>query len=167
MLKSLTWQEFFLVIGLLAGLYYAIILLILSRSKRTDLLKVPTNEVSGPDVMGSINEGDGQNDPTIDPERIYFARTPQHDTTSTESVDPLILGSVSDLLEEAKTLMRFIIENKSSNEEATAFLRTLLSKYAHLKDSRYQSAIELYLFNELNNHEDQKLTLNEISALWV
>jgi hypothetical protein len=167
MLKSITWQEFFLVIGLLTGLYYAIVLLILSRSKRADLSEAIIGGVSDSNVMGSINEGDALSHSSIEPEQISFAQTPQHDTSPTESVDPLLLGSVSDLLEEAKTLTHFIIENKSSTEETNAFLRTLLSKYKHLKDSRYQSPIELYLFNELNNHDDQKLTLNEISALWV
>jgi hypothetical protein len=167
MCKLITWQEFFLVIGLLTGLYYALVLWILSRSKRADLPKAATCEVSDSDVMGSTNEGDGRNNSTIDPEQLSFAQTPHDDTVPAKSLDPMLLGSVSDFLEEAKTLTHFIVQNNSSTEETNAFLRTLLSKYSHLKDSRYQSAIELYLLNELKDHEDQKLTLNEISALWV
>jgi hypothetical protein len=165
MLQSITWQEFLLAAGLLTGLYYVIVLRIISHKGGTTISSNPEVRESG--VMGGINEGDrGDHSPSVASEQISFAGTTQPNSSQSESVDSLLLGSVSDLLEEAKTLTNFILENKSSQEEATTFLRTLLSKYPQLKNTRYQKAIELYLFNELKDHEDQKMTLDEITTLW-
>lgn len=167
MFQSITWQEFLLAAGLLTGVYYAVVLLLLRRSKKTDTLITFHSETSQTDVMGGINDDAKESHTSsIDSDGISIAGTTQQDPSVTETVDPLLLGSVSDLLEEAKTLTHFIIENKSSKDESAAFLRTLLSKYSHLKGSKYQGAIELYLFNELKDDDDQKLNLEEIVALW-
>lgn len=167
MLQSITWQEFLLAAGLITGLYYAIILRIFSRPQKggTPIFSVAESDKSG--VMGGINDGDGVG-PTssVGPEEVSFAQAPQQYSSQSESSNSLLVGSVSDLLEEAKTLAHFFLENKSSKEEATTFLRTLLAKYSQLKDTRYQKAIELYLFNELKDHEGQEMSLDEIRALW-
>lgn len=168
MFQSITWQEFLLAAGLLTGVYYAVVLLILRRSKKSAPLIACNSENSQPDVLGGINDDVKQSHTSsIDSDGISIAGTSQQDPATTETVDPLLLGSVSDLLEEAKTLTHFILENKSTTEEASTFLRTLLSKYSHLKGGKYQSAIELYLYNELKDDADQKLNLEEITRLWI
>ena len=166
-MQSITWQEFLIAAGLLTGLYYVIVLLILSRIRKGFTATLSDTEPDKSNVMGGINDDDVDG-PTasVGPEDVSFAQTTQQDSPLSESSNSLLLGSVSDLLEEAKTLTQFILENKSSKEEATAFLRTLLSKYSQLKDTRYQKAIELYLFNELKDHEGQEMSLDEIKALW-
>ena len=167
MFQSITWQEFLLATGLLTGVYYAVVLLLLKRPKRTDILVSFNSETSQTDVMGGINDDvkEGHTS-SIDSDGISIAGATQQDPATTETVDPLLLGSVADFVEEAKTLTHFIVENKSTREEAITFLRTLLSKYSHLKESKYQNAIELYLFNELKDDADQKLNLEEIARLW-
>lgn len=167
MLQSITWQEFLLAAGLLTGLYYVIVLLILARRHKGATTTLSDAGPGKPGVMGGINDDDVAGPTsTVGPEEVSIAQTAQQESTQSESSNSLLLGSVSDLLEEAKTLAQFILENKSSKEETTAFLRTLLSKYSQLKATRYQNAIELYLFSELKDHEGQEMSLDEIKALW-
>ena len=167
MLQSITWQEFLLAASLFTGLYYVVVLRILTRSNKGIITTLSGAGVDKSGVMGEINDDDVAGPTTsVGPEEISFAQASQHDSPQSESSNLLLLGSVSDLLEEAKTLAHFILENKSSKEETTTFLRTLLSKYSQLKDTRYQKAIELYLFNELKDQEGQEMSLDEIKALW-
>jgi hypothetical protein len=167
MLQSITWQEFLIASGLLTGLYYVIVLRIISRPHKGGSTISFNPEVPESAVMGGINDDDREDhSPFVASEQISFAGTTPQNSSQSEPVDSMLLGSVSDLLEEAKTLTNFILENKSSKEEATSFLRTLLSKYSQLKDTRYQKAIELYLFNELKDHEGQEMSLDEINAFW-
>jgi hypothetical protein len=167
MLQTITWQEFLLIAGLLTAAYYVIVILMLKGSRKSLHLTATNSNTSNSDIMGGLSDESAENQTSsITAERISFVGNTPQESAPSRTVDPLLLGSVSDLLEEAKTLTHFILENKSTTEEASTFLRTLLSKYSHLKGSKYQSAIELYLYNEVKDDADQKLNLEEIARLW-
>lgn len=82
------------------------------------------------------------------------------------SPESLIVGSVSDLLNEIKTLVLLCEEYKSDKEECIALFTASFLKYPHLKGTTYQQAITAYVCEEGKDHLSFIPKLDEVRQWW-
>ncbi len=88
-------------------------------------------------------------------------KSTDHDKTET-----LLIGSVADLLQEAKTLIQVIAENKPEKEQTIGMIQSLISRYSHLSETKFRSAINLFILDLIK--EDLSIHMNpvDIDQLW-
>ena len=172
MLNAISWSEFLIAIMLLLGIYYTATAIIYYRTEIGDLLKgrtklkqiKPADELSE-DVMGSARFIDQHvpREERIATEDIEVV-SKEHDTEQPDA-DSLLVGTVSDLLEEIRKLNDRIVSDRKEN--LIPVFRELLSNYPQLINTQYQEAINLFLMNTCQEHSNWELELHEAESLWT
>jgi hypothetical protein len=79
----------------------------------------------------------------------------------------LIIGVVSDLLSEMKSLFLVCAENKTARLEVLRFIRLLLRRYVSLYQSEYKESISLYIYHTWNEHLSHQVDPTEIAQCWL
>lgn len=79
----------------------------------------------------------------------------------------LIIGTVSDLLSEMKSLFLVCAENKTARLEVLRFIRLLLRRYVSLYQSEYKDSITLYIYHTWNEHLSHPIDPTEIAQCWL
>ena len=186
MFNSISWQEFFLLIGLSALAYYSLTILLLFRTEVFSLFRdrfsrsPPVNQVpdvpdSEPGMMGNVQKGEPVSLRTsLDSARdieVFPSNEGPESFSEVEQMpsaqDPsLLIGSVADLLQEIKTLVELIAQYKSPKEEATSLFQTLLLRYPHLRDSIYLEPVNFYICETAKSRFHFELNLDEIRQCW-
>lgn len=88
-------------------------------------------------------------------------KSTDHDKTET-----LLIGSVADLLQEAKTLIQVIAENKTEKEQTIDMIQSLLVRYSHLSETKFKPAINLFILDLLKDDLSIDITPTDIDPLW-
>ncbi len=98
-------------------------------------------------------------------DQLVIAEAKPKSTNNTDS-DTLLIGSIADLLQEAKTLIQVIAENKPEKEQTIDMIQALLSRYSHLSETKFRSAINLIILDLIK--EDLSIDTNptDIDQLW-
>ena len=84
--------------------------------------------------------------------------------SATNSPETLLIGTIADLLEEIKTVIAGLPPNEK--EETVLLFKALLSRYPQLILTRYQEAINFFIYNSLKEKATFDLKPNEIKSWW-
>ena len=180
MFKSISWQEYFYATSIVLTGYYSISILLLyskeiilkfktSKSRPVEDKKQPSLPLKK-NLMGSIrkdrpieNASPYQKIVHADEISVYSQETRSNDQNSP---DALLFGTVTHLLFEIKTVSQIISDNKGSKEDGASMFQPLLENYAHLSSTKYQEAINLFLYDQCKNQCAFEIELNEIKSWW-
>src|SRR5689334_7726947 len=129
MLRSISWQDFLIALAVLAGAYYLVVALVFYREEIADLFRngpasrgrERSSETDRPQktspLMGLVVD-DGQSQASSEvtretsEEQHYAAHDELPEEVGTASgSDEMLVGTVSDLLEEIKTICTAIIDS--------------------------------------------------------
>ncbi len=181
MFKSISWQEYFYATTIVVGGYYAVSILLLYSKGLIQKFKAnratPTrveNENSGGlsnNLMGKIRrdqpiEKVSTHHKTVQAEEISVAIEEPKKSETQISSDVLLVGSVSDLLQEIKTLSNIISDTKGSKEDGASMFQSLLENYSHLSSTNYQEGINLFLYDQCKSQCAFEIELAEIKTWW-
>lgn len=86
---------------------------------------------------------------------------------STSQGTPLIIGVISDLLSEMKSLFLVCAENKTARLEVLRFIRLLLRRYVSLYQSEHKDSITLYIYHTWNEHLSHPVDPIELAQCWL
>ena len=186
MLNSISWQEFFTTITLVAGGYYIITVLLLYSGEITNIFKqkklnltntsVRENQTESNEsieLMGSVRYASSQSENVPREEKVeaeslsvVAAQEPEEPITEavTSETDDALLKSVSTLLEEINTLTEVVAVG--SKEECAELFRTLLSNYADLSRTAHEPEITAFIYNSCKEHCEFQIELNEVRSWW-
>lgn len=176
MFSSISWQEFISTALVVIAIYYVIAFLVLysrdfiSKFRKTSSAKESTpldEEVSSEvSLMGPVKK---------DALEKYHQNLDSHDLTvepsdSTASIanteDALLIGTVSDLLNEIKVLTRVLSESKGSKDDGSPMFQSLLSNYPQLLGTKYQDSISIFIHDQCRTECDFDLHLAEVKSWW-
>jgi hypothetical protein len=187
MFNTISWPDFLFTIAILCGGYYLICGTVLYHREILEWLKdakqthphsadVPTPvEDNGDDLLGKIRKTATVHDDEYldEADEIQFgkskAQSANAEDSSPDIPDPdgeLIIGKVSDLLEEAKTLTSLFADEKASREDIGAMFRALLEKYTALTFSRYAEAINIFLYDLCKDACAFELHPDDVKSWW-
>jgi len=159
MSKMITWHQYFILIGGLTLLYYAIILLLYYRREMETLFnrrpistnlaeQNPANKVQ---LLLGEPEFDGQQ--TIGAEELFFA-APDEDEEPEQTAVPnatpapnesFLLGPVADFLKELKSNFSLLKEAQGDKEEFLTLLGILSEKYSQVMQCAYRPLLEVFI----------------------
>jgi hypothetical protein len=194
MFNSISWTEFLLAIGCLAGAYYFIVGLLCYQQEIVTRLKgvkstpsipepLPSNE-DADNLLGAIKKTPPANDPedsdNVDQiedvdDQIQLSdssaptnREPAQEVHRRESLgdNGLVLGSIADLLEEVKLILSLFGDEKPGKEDLASPLRALLEKYDWLVSTRYLIAINIFVYDLCKETCSEELTPQDVRSWW-
>lgn len=175
MFTSISWSEFFNAILIAIGAYYGISILlfysrdILSRIKNQSESKDEPlfNLADRSNLMGKAKQdAPKKHQQIIDAQDLLVDAVSKTNEGLTQSEDALLIGSVSDLLHEAKVLSRVIHESGGSREEGAPMFQSLLSNYQHLIGTKYQESISLFIQDQCKSQCAFEVSLDEVRMWW-
>jgi len=183
MFNSISWQTYLTILVCFGATYYAISAIILYHREILQLVKgrsAPTSEIqddrkstSTVTVIGASKDSHTSHPSSTPIDSDEFILSSSNDqfpesiqTTPSSGPANLIIGSVSDLLNELKTLIQLCEEYKSTKEECTSLVAASFLKYPHLKGTTYQHAISAFVCEESKDHLSFTLTLAEVQEWW-
>lgn len=193
MFNTISWEQYLTVIASLLVLYYLGVLVIYYRKDLAARLSSREANLSSPETdpkyynpfasnsdsfMGSINPEKDDNKIYIKNKEIGEANKIDVGNFSTGKEHPVdaepplpssetfLLGTVADLLQEIKTLLQLLSENEGTKEDCQTLFKALFSRNHTLKDTSYQDAISLFLYNECLGKLRFELSIAEIKELW-
>lgn len=184
MLQHLTWSAYLTAIVITAVIYYVLIGLTYYRhelgnafnrlgGKQTRQLHPSRGDLILPaaDVVGGIRT-DGID--IVDQEELVFT-SPDEDRPATGIVqsmrttpaDAYLLGDLSEMVAETKTLIRVINESNESKENFEMLFRLVVQKYPDLAGTVYEDQINAYLLKEAADLFPFTLTNSELQTYWL
>lgn len=183
MFTSITWELFFAAILLSGTGYYTVTVLLLYHSEIIQWVRSRSQQSVGPNpephieprpnrnIMGEINQVYSAPVKTSVPtEELAIADSDDEPETIQTSVPSekadLLIGNIADLLQEIKTLVRHVSENKSDKAESQSLFQALLIHHQQLRNTTYQDAISLYICNEAKDQFSFDLSVNEVNTWW-
>lgn len=180
MFNSISWQEFFQTVIVAVGSYYAIsILLLYSRDitqkiqafKTRSVKTEPQSRATGlNNLMGAIkneqpSETISSNQKVVSSTEISISENAS-DTAAKYLEDALLIGTVSDLLQEVKVIADMITESTGNKEDAASAFQSLLKNYLHLSSTKYQEAIDLVIYDHCKNQCALQVEMSDIRSWW-
>jgi len=184
MLQHLTWSAYFTGIIIIAVIYYAIVGLIYYRHELGNVLRrlsgKPVTQLitskgdlffPSADIVGGTHT-DGVD--LIDQEELVFA-SPDDEKPENGIIQPFrpasadahLLGDLSEMVSETKTLIRVINESNESKENFEMLFRLLIQKYPDLAGTVYEEQINVYLLKEAADLFPFTLTNSELQTYWL
>lgn len=183
MFNTITWETFFNAILLLAGGYYAITTLLLfspeiiqwfkPKSLALSTAAPPDASTSDHDaIMGSVSAEEdwlARRTSLVNSQDIEVSdevSDEMPDTIMAPGESDLITGTVSDLMQEIKTLLQMADEYKSSKEEMAPLFIALFERYPNLKNTAHAQAISRHICEEGKSKFSFDLELLEVRTWW-
>lgn len=188
MFNTISWTDFLLTVAILCGGYYLVCGTFLYHHeiiewfKGAGQIQPRSADLPGPvegnadDLLGKIRKPSTTHDDEYldEADEIQFGERiaqSENATNSSQDVpDPdgeLIIGKVSDLLEEAKTLTSLFGEEKASREDIGAMFRALLEKYTALASTRYAGTINIFLYDLCKDACAFELHADDVKSWWT
>lgn len=170
MLKSISWQEFLIVLSGITAVYYGVLGVIFyghrirSRFSGATQVEQPTKTQTRKSVslIGQIKEEeDIQDDSKSD-----SISSADLKVSEDGHQDNLLIGTVADALKELKNVFQIIIDDEKSKAESLDMIGTLIERYLHLKDTKYQHSINLFIHENAVDQFRFQVTLEELQSLW-
>ncbi|MGN6396693.1 MAG: hypothetical protein ACTHMI_14075 [Mucilaginibacter sp.] len=184
MLQHLTWSAYLTAIVITAAIYYVLIGLTYYRhelgnafnrfsGKQPRQLHPSGGDLILPsaDVVGGTRT-DGMD--IVDQEELVFA-SPDEDRQVTDLIqlirptaaDAHLLGDLSEMVAETKTLIRVIKESNESKENFEMLFRLVVQKYPDLAGTVYEDQINAYLLKAAADLFPFTLTNSELQTYWL
>lgn len=185
MFDTISWNEFLLIVVLILSGYYVFASMFFFR--REISLSIKSINKSSPispeehvDEVSQENNLLGKAQPDVPPvsdhitstasDQLQFSAPEQKERQSEKShsdtQDALLIGTVADLLEEVKALIKVIVECEGDKEESTSMFQSLLSKYPQLAKTKFRTAINMFILDVCKDKCDFELTASEIDFWW-
>ncbi|NOT73408.1 MAG: hypothetical protein HOP08_00670 [Cyclobacteriaceae bacterium] len=159
MLQSISWYQFFTVIGGLIVAYYFFGAIYFYSSEIKALLKGE-----------SLQRKDIIKKPSADPGNLIGKTVSQSPTQeesnpdTDEATENVLMGTVADLVEEVKSV---IIKSESLQRDAISpKFRELLSRYSILVDTHYRPTISLFIADTLTDKAGYVIERAEVDTWW-
>lgn len=184
MFNSISWQDFLTVMAVAVGSYYAITVLLLYSSEITNIFRQKESKqfsseatedqidsIESNDLMGKVKyetEVHVPREKNVSSEELQVQSLNEIEESITTSVsvnsDTLLIGTIADLLQEAKVLAEVVSD--SSKEEAVSLFKSLLSRYPQLAATHYREAVSLFIYDSCKQHCEFDLEPKEIKSWW-
>ncbi len=103
------------------------------------------------------------------PKRINLSnpRILRHQKNNTEEIaESMVIGAVTDLLQEIKELRKTIRKNEYNKDKCTSIFRLLLARYHPFIGNDYKEIIILFIYDVSKNHFTYDLHPKEIETWW-
>jgi hypothetical protein len=175
MFNSISWQQFLYTLLTGLGAYYIISFLLLYAKEIIQKFKGKSGqpELGTPEIRGSTNDLMGaikkdqpnRHEQSIEAQEINVASDSKQ-SPSIDASDSLVVGSVSDLLQEIKILIKVVKEGNGTYDDAVPMITSLLSNYEHLVNTKYQTSISLFIHEQLQSEFASQADLKAIEGLW-
>lgn len=180
MFELLSWGEYLFGLLTAAAGYYIFIALVFYRNevlnpsgfgkKQAFAERIGRPFNKQPDIMGKAQPDifPISKHVTIEnPDQLIIAEVkPLSNDPDTAAKDALLIGFIADLLQESKTLINVIAENKPGMEQTIGMIRSLLSRYSHLSLTKFRSAINLFILDLLKDDLSIDMNPADIDQLW-
>jgi hypothetical protein len=180
MLNSISWSEFLTAITIVLIGYYLVISFRYYGKELLAILNGRSSKTQGHSSYGVTNEKDNLIGVTvkstgkevqrtlaesIESDQINFANESDEESNNalSDSRETIILGTVSDLVQEIKTLTD---SSPLQREELTRMITLLLSRYPQLSSSTYKETICHFILSSINEKTQHTFTLKEVRSLW-
>jgi len=176
MLESISWQNFLTTVALVVSVYYLVSTLLLYNKEILFTFKRNPSQVeedsleavNGSNLLGKVlSENSINSSPAkISTEEISFQFSPAgtQEAFSPPQSDTLMIGTIADLLQEAKALTEVV--HGHSKEEAVALFKSLLARYPYLASTQYQQAISIHICTTLKE-QGFDLQPNDVDRWWA
>ncbi|MBT1706346.1 hypothetical protein [Chryseosolibacter indicus] len=171
MLKSISWQEFLIVLSGIAAIYYAVLAVIYYghriRSRFSDHEQAPEAPTKSPtrkslSLIGQTKEDEGIEDEPNE----GLVSTSDINVSESAREQNLLVGTVADALKELKNLFQFITDDQKNKAESLDMIGTLIERYSQLKGTKYQHSINLFIHENAVDQFSFEITLEELQSLW-
>ena len=176
MFKSISWQEFIIAVSIVAGCYYAFIVIVFYRKDIAARLrggtvsssppKTAQNQTRPKNLMGAIESSAplkrrplGQS--SANAEEIQMA-----ETVSEPAAEQMQTGPADELLQELSNLFEIMKEGKPSQDAYLRNIKTLFSQYIHLIGSEEYTRISQLVIEELKTKHNIFLSTEMVEELW-
>jgi hypothetical protein len=176
MFNSISWSEFVINLSLLIVVYYAVSTAFYYRHEISSVVsrkKEPTNNSSdrvetGHGLMGATKPDAPRiiRKQTVSSEELLIAPPTIDEQNPTPVSVPIIIGTISDLLQESKDLASSLSDTTGSREECATLFQSLLERYPQLNNSTYKEALCISLYHTCKNELGIEYSLNEITTWW-
>lgn len=186
MLNQFSWQEFFTAALVFGISYYTIASILLFHEeivaffKGKPSIKLQPSVVNVVDNVVTVTEESEIIIPSS-PEEGYTGQYLPDESERSEPIEvvvpdeqsdstadaSILIGVVSDLLAEIKSVFLVCAENKTVRQEILRFIRLLLRRYNSLAQSEYKDSITLYIYHAWNEHIGLPVDLNEVRHCWT
>lgn len=184
MLQHLTWTAYLTGIIIIAVIYYVLIGLTYYQhelgnafyrlsGKQPRQLTPSGDDLILPlaDIVGSTRT-DGMD--IVDQEELVFASSDEErpitgivQSIRPTAADAYLLGDLSEMVSETKTLIRVINESNESKENFEMLFRLVVQKYPELAGTVYEDQINAYLLKEGADLFPFTLTNSELQTYWL
>lgn len=185
MFDTISWNEFLLIVVLILTGYYVFATMLFFR--REISFSVKSINKSSPTSLGEPvddirQEEDilGKAQPDVPPvsdhvtstdsDQLQFSAQEQKEEQLVNShpatQDALLIGTVADLLKEVKSLAEVIVDCEGDKEESMSMFQSLLSKYPQLAETKFRTAINMFIQDMCKDKCDFELTVSEIDSWW-
>lgn len=165
MIRTITWTQFFTVVGGLAALYYAIVVPFCFRGKKT--LK-PKRINGNSDPLVGITASDIDAGTEVGETGLTPVPKPAGSNPSSDRVDEPDLYPIANELVE--TIDEYIVKAgkvQMPKEELTTGIRRLIGQYPMLQVAGFKIAISNYIGIALKNNCSFGLDDLEMAGLWL
>lgn len=182
MLQHFSWLAYAVTIALAAVVYYGYVLLKYYRAELAVFLQRLTGKPSSNErqtgdlllpelsVLGATRQDGVEH---ISQEDLLF--TSEADDLPAESLlhpvqtltDAHLLGELSAMIAETKTLIRVINESSESKENFEMLFRLIIQKYPELIRTPCEDQVNHFLLNEGAEHFPFSLSMNELKSYWT
>lgn len=185
MLDSISWQEFFTTVALVAGGYYVMTFLLLYSNEITDIFKQKKSNLSTAEVKSNQLDSNESNDLMggVRYENREEQYVPREDVASTEELHfasddsgEEVIQAV-DLIEEqhenefkkALDEINSLIEvvSQGSKDESIPLFKTLLANYPQLIGTDYQERASQHILHACNETCQFHFEISEINSWWT
>lgn len=184
MLDSISWQEFFTTVALIAGGYYVITFLLLYSDEITKIFtqkrsnhstaelksnQLYSNELN--DLMGGVRyeNREQQSVPREDvasTEELHFVSDENDEEVihSVDLVEERHENEFKKLVEEISSLIEIV--SQGSKEESIPLFKTLLANYLQLIGTAYQEKASQHILHACNETCQFHFEISEINSWW-
>ena len=175
---SVTWNLFATAVLSILAVYYAVVLLIFYRSEIAQWIRSRTttrpSDAKLPDIgRGPSIMGRARVDQAVVPtqaEAHELVIAPDEPETEVKqnitNNEEMLIGSVADLLQEAKILMESIAEDRTGKSESKELFNALFLRYPHLQNTTYSQAICLYICEVARDKIQWDISHQEVFTWW-
>jgi hypothetical protein len=176
MFKSISWQEFMIAVSIVAGCYYAFIVIVFYRKDIIARLrggaismnppKAVPNQTRAKNLMGAIDSNSPLKRKPIVQTSANADEIEMAETVSAPVGEQAQSAAADELLQELSNLFEIMKEGKSAQDAYLRNIKTFVSQYSHLIGSEEYTRISQLIIEELKTKHDIFLSIELVEELW-
>ena len=176
MFKSISWQEFIIAVSIVAGCYYAFIVIVFYRKDIAARLrggtvsssppKTAQNQTRPKNLMGAIDSSAPSKRKPIVQSTANAEEIEINETVSALVPEQTLSAPADELLHDLSNLFEIMKEGKSAQDAYLRNIKTFVSQYSHLIGSEEYTRISQLIIEELKSKHDVFLSTEMVEELW-